>query len=354
MAEAPVQDGAGTTAKERRLAKRAAARDGTIPEAPAAAVAPASEATAAASEAAEAGMTAKERRLARRAAAREGSTNPAPAAAAAPAKPTKQASIAERPVITERPASSGPLIVFVGQLSFKTTAQQLLEHFRNKGGVVGPLTVRLLTHEGTTRSKGMAFVETTDPATLYQCLALHHTRLDGRILNVEKSLGVSIDDYRHCTPCKRSSYSRYTSAAMSSWLSLTCSADTFSSITSERFILSSHRLLASFAHHQGKGEKRKQKLEELRIGQKETMKEVVARIMGEFIAKGVLKEGELDADAVRVLEKFEGKVCAHVHTLLGCMMLTAYFATATYLSGAMMHSHCVSTSVLAWCSYWLQ
>jgi hypothetical protein len=69
------------------------------------------------------------------------------------------------------------------------------------------------------------------------------------------------------------------------------------------------RLLTSFEYHQGKGEKRKQKLEVLRKDQKETMKEVVARIMGEFIAKGVLKEGELDADAVRVLEKFEGKVC---------------------------------------------
>jgi RNA recognition motif. (a.k.a. RRM, RBD, or RNP domain) len=197
MAEAPVKDSSGTTAKERRLAKRAAARDGTaIPEAPtdlSAAAAAAPEAATAANEAAEAGMTAKERRLARRAAAREGSANPASAAAAAaaPAKGAKQASVAVRPIITERPASSGPLIVFVGQLSFKTTAQQLLDHFRNKGGVVGPLTVRLLTHEGTTRSKGMAFIETTDPATLYQCLALHHTRLDGRILNVEKSLGVS-------------------------------------------------------------------------------------------------------------------------------------------------------------------
>ena len=51
--------------------------------------------------------------------------------------------------------------------------------------------MRLLTRKGTNppRSKGMAFVEVEDAESAYQCLGLHHSRLDGRLLNVERTSG---------------------------------------------------------------------------------------------------------------------------------------------------------------------
>lgn len=51
--------------------------------------------------------------------------------------------------------------------------------------------MRLLTRKGTKppRSKGMAFVEVDDAESAYQCLGLHHSRLDGRLLNVERTSG---------------------------------------------------------------------------------------------------------------------------------------------------------------------
>lgn len=51
--------------------------------------------------------------------------------------------------------------------------------------------MRLLTRKGSNppRSKGMAFVEVEDAESAYQCLSLHHSRLDGRLLNVERTSG---------------------------------------------------------------------------------------------------------------------------------------------------------------------
>ncbi|KAL7429263.1 hypothetical protein ACHAXM_001611 [Skeletonema potamos] len=86
-----------------------------------------------------------------------------------------------------------PYIVFVGQLSFSTTADMLFEHFQTNLGseVINKETtkVRLLTDPKTKKSRGMAFVELSSPESMYECLKLHLTHLDGRRLNVERTSG---------------------------------------------------------------------------------------------------------------------------------------------------------------------
>lgn len=87
-----------------------------------------------------------------------------------------------------------PYIVFIGQLAYTTTKEDLLAHVKEELGKefkVTPETckIRLLTDKKTNKSRGMAFLETNDPEMLYATLKLHHTMLDGRRLNVERSAG---------------------------------------------------------------------------------------------------------------------------------------------------------------------
>lgn len=87
-----------------------------------------------------------------------------------------------------------PYIVFIGQLSYETTKQTLFDHFQKELGAEhtisrDSLNIRLLTDPKTKKSRGMAFVECSDPELLYSCLKLHHTYLDGRRINVERSAG---------------------------------------------------------------------------------------------------------------------------------------------------------------------
>jgi RNA recognition motif-containing protein len=94
----------------------------------------------------------------------------------------------------EEKAHVNPYILFVGQLSYDTTKETLFEYIKKELGKEHQITpstakVRLLTHEKTGASKGMAFIEVNDPETLYACLALHQTFLDGRRINVERSAG---------------------------------------------------------------------------------------------------------------------------------------------------------------------
>jgi hypothetical protein len=94
----------------------------------------------------------------------------------------------------EEKRQRNPYIVFFGQLSFDTTKESLFQHIRDemhKEHKITPETVhiRLLTDAKTKKSRGMAFVELSDPETMYSCLKLHHTMLDGRRMNVERSAG---------------------------------------------------------------------------------------------------------------------------------------------------------------------
>ena len=77
--------------------------------------------------------------------------------------------------------------VFVGQLSFKTTAEGLRGLFEQRG--VPGVKVRLLTDRKTKRSRGMAFVELLDEFAVTKALRIHHQMLDGRQINVERTVG---------------------------------------------------------------------------------------------------------------------------------------------------------------------
>lgn len=101
---------------------------------------------------------------------------------------------------TKKQKKSTPYILFIGQLSYTTTTEGLFQHIKDNIGkdektgkdLITPetLQVRLLTDEKkNNRSRGMAFVETTNPEISYHLLKLHHTHLDGRRINVEKSAG---------------------------------------------------------------------------------------------------------------------------------------------------------------------
>jgi cleavage stimulation factor subunit 2 len=77
------------------------------------------------------------------------------------------------------PASRRKHNVFVGNLTYNTTEEQLRDIF----GTVGPVTsVRIVVDKDTGRPKGYAFVEYDDPA-----LALSAIRnLDGHDFNTRK------------------------------------------------------------------------------------------------------------------------------------------------------------------------
>ena len=88
-----------------------------------------------------------------------------------------------------QPNRSIPYVVFVGQLAFSTTKEQIESHFRNEGNVDGDIRVRVLTNKDNNRSKGMAFVQVEGSRELRRCLDMHQSFLDGRIINVEQSTG---------------------------------------------------------------------------------------------------------------------------------------------------------------------
>ena len=96
---------------------------------------------------------------------------------------------------SEDARKSIPYIAFVGQLSFTTTKDMLFDHIQTALASekirVTPDTIiiRLLTDAKTKKSRGMAFVQVFDPEVLYALLKLHHTMLDNRRINVERSTG---------------------------------------------------------------------------------------------------------------------------------------------------------------------
>lgn len=84
------------------------------------------------------------------------------------------------------------LILFAGNLKFRTTVDGIKEHF---SACDPPPSVRLLTPKASTagkqptKSKGCAFLEFSNRKALQQALELHHSKLDGRVINVELTAG---------------------------------------------------------------------------------------------------------------------------------------------------------------------
>jgi len=102
-----------------------------------------------------------------------------------------------------------PYIAFIGQLSFDTTSNQLLEHIRSNLEKDFPkirknqIKIRVLTDSKTKKSRGMAFVEVDDPELLYGLLKLHQTFLLGRRINVERSAGGNKNSAKRQTKLKQ-------------------------------------------------------------------------------------------------------------------------------------------------------
>jgi RNA recognition motif-containing protein len=75
--------------------------------------------------------------------------------------------------------------LYVGNLSYETTSDQLKELFE-KSGVVASADVVMDRQTG--RSKGFAFIEMgSEEAATAAITALHDTELDGRKLNVNEA-----------------------------------------------------------------------------------------------------------------------------------------------------------------------
>jgi RNA recognition motif-containing protein len=145
---------------------------------------------------------------------------------------------------------NNPYILFVGQIPFNSTADQIMKHFQHYMGkkviTDETMTIRIpnnadnekLKSKGKDRpTKGFAFCEFKDPELMYECLKLHHTDMNGRRINVLRAAG-------------------------------------------------------------GGKAKRAEKIKERKEEQDEYISTVVDKIIKEHISKGALKEGELDDGAI--------------------------------------------------------
>ncbi len=75
--------------------------------------------------------------------------------------------------------------LYVGNLSYDTTADQLKELFAASGEVA---SADLVMDRQTGRSKGFAFIEMgSESAATAAITAMHETQLDGRKLNVNEA-----------------------------------------------------------------------------------------------------------------------------------------------------------------------
>ncbi|RCH84070.1 hypothetical protein CU098_007473 [Rhizopus stolonifer] len=77
-------------------------------------------------------------------------------------------------------------ILFVGNLPFTTTKEDLEKHFESAGTIK---SVRLLTDKATGKPKGFAFMEFENSKDLNKALAFHHTFFKKRQINVELTAG---------------------------------------------------------------------------------------------------------------------------------------------------------------------
>jgi len=108
----------------------------------------------------------------------------------APTPPAKKRKLAD--AVDSKSKASARFILFVGNLQYRTTKEQIAQHFKSCNP---PPDIRLLTPKAlpgktaTTKSKGCAFLEFSTHAALQQGLKLHHSELDSRKINVELTAG---------------------------------------------------------------------------------------------------------------------------------------------------------------------
>lgn len=81
-----------------------------------------------------------------------------------------------------------PYIVFIGQLPYDITEEDLRNHLYSEN-IMNIKSIRMINNKETKEFKGMAFVELNDSYELQKTLFLHHTFINGRRINVEKTVG---------------------------------------------------------------------------------------------------------------------------------------------------------------------
>ena len=155
----------------------------------------------------------------------------------------------DNPKVGKDKGKSIPYILFVGQLSYETTKEELFNHVKEELGKEHKITpetvrVRLLTDPKTKKSRGMAFLETNDPDLMYACLKLHQTNIGDRRINVERSAGGRKDS-----------------------------------------------------------DARKAKIKQFREEQEKYLSDVVNKLIAGHIASGEIKEGELDEGAIGLCKR---------------------------------------------------
>ena len=138
-------------------------------------------------------------------------------------------------------------IVFVGQLHYLATKEDVRNHFV-ENGAGKDVKVRLLTDKRTGKSRGMAFLDMTTARNCVNALRCHHTKIRGRQINVERTVGGG-----------------------------------------------------------GKGEKRKEKLKTLRDHQGESAQREVQQIVGTLVAENKLNKGDLDDRCIEALASLPRK-----------------------------------------------
>lgn len=88
-----------------------------------------------------------------------------------------------------------PYVVFVGQIGYSVSVEELRHFFVSKE-VHGEIKIRLLTDKETGCSRGMAFVELENAIEMHKCIALHKSIFQGKAINIEKSCGGKDKDKR--------------------------------------------------------------------------------------------------------------------------------------------------------------
>lgn len=89
----------------------------------------------------------------------------------------------------EKSKAKDPLIIFVGQLPFDCTENDLLAFFRSHDIHDPGMKIRLLTNPSTQEFRGMAFVEFSSGYEMNRALQLHHSLFKSRKINIERSCG---------------------------------------------------------------------------------------------------------------------------------------------------------------------